>query len=212
MALTFDDGPSRYTSHLLDLLRAHGARATFFINGNNYASPLDGQDTPWPDLLHRMHASGHQLASHTWTHQNLDSADRSLRIDQMVFNEMALRNIFGFFPTYMRPPYGECGQFSGCQADMASLGYHVVNWDVDTRDWAYQHDIRQAMDVFSSSVSGDAGGNSYIVLSHDVHEQTVYSLAEYMILEAKRLGYELVTVGECLNDPAENWYDWEERW
>jgi peptidoglycan/xylan/chitin deacetylase (PgdA/CDA1 family) len=35
MALTFDDGPFIYTSHILDLLDQHNASATFFITGNN---------------------------------------------------------------------------------------------------------------------------------------------------------------------------------
>jgi peptidoglycan/xylan/chitin deacetylase (PgdA/CDA1 family) len=35
MALTFDDGPFIYTSHILDLLDQYNASATFFITGNN---------------------------------------------------------------------------------------------------------------------------------------------------------------------------------
>lgn len=35
MALTFDDGPANYTSHILDLLDQYNAKATFFITGNN---------------------------------------------------------------------------------------------------------------------------------------------------------------------------------
>jgi peptidoglycan/xylan/chitin deacetylase (PgdA/CDA1 family) len=39
-------------------------------------------------------------------------------------NEMALRNILGFFPTYMRPPYSACS--AGCEEDMKELGYHIT--------------------------------------------------------------------------------------
>jgi peptidoglycan/xylan/chitin deacetylase (PgdA/CDA1 family) len=35
MALTFDDGPFIYTSHILDVLEQYNASATFFITGNN---------------------------------------------------------------------------------------------------------------------------------------------------------------------------------
>jgi len=35
MALTFDDGPFIYTSHILDLFTQYNAKATFFITGNN---------------------------------------------------------------------------------------------------------------------------------------------------------------------------------
>lgn len=53
----------------------------------------------------------------------------------MWSNEMALRNVLGFFPTYMRPPYSDCTATSGCQGDMEDLGYHVVYFDVDTDGW-----------------------------------------------------------------------------
>jgi hypothetical protein len=48
-------------------------------------------------------------------------------MDQMIKNEMAFRNILGFFPTYMRPPYVSCTRASGCVDDLNSLGYHIVN-------------------------------------------------------------------------------------
>jgi peptidoglycan/xylan/chitin deacetylase (PgdA/CDA1 family) len=60
VALTFDDGPYIYTEHVLDLLKAGGHHATFFINGNNYASVYDYAST-----LQRMIVEGHQIGSHT---------------------------------------------------------------------------------------------------------------------------------------------------
>lgn len=62
VALTFDDGPYNYTSHLLDVLAAYGARATFFITGNNLGKgQIDIEETGWPDIIRRMHADGHQV-------------------------------------------------------------------------------------------------------------------------------------------------------
>lgn len=72
VALTYDDGPAQFTSELLDLLLANGIHATFFILGNrNGSGPID-QD--YPDLIKRMYREGHQLASHTWDHQSLESS------------------------------------------------------------------------------------------------------------------------------------------
>jgi hypothetical protein len=45
---------------------------------------------------------------------------------------MALSNIVGKFPTYMRPPYSSCSAASGCEQDMADLGYHISYFDLDT--------------------------------------------------------------------------------
>ena len=127
VALTYDDGPYIYTSDLLGLLAKYNASVTFFITGNNYGKHgIDNASTPYPDLIRRMYQEGHQIASHTWSHQLLDQLTHLERMDQMIKNEMAFRNILGFFPTYMRPPYDSCTVSSGCRNDIAALGYHIV--------------------------------------------------------------------------------------
>lgn len=131
VALTFDDGPYIYTSDLLDILDKYEAKATFFINGNNLGKgAIDNASTGYPQILKRMYDAGHQLASHTWTHQNLSNLTTQQREDQMIFNEMAFRNIFGFFPTYMRPPYSQANH--GANDTMADLGYHIIYFNIDS--------------------------------------------------------------------------------
>lgn len=200
--MTFDDGPFDYTSQLLDILDSYGAKATFFINGNNRGQGgVDGA------ILQRMNGAGHQIASHTWGHVNLNEASDELRRSEMSLNEQMFLDIFGWTPTYMRPPYLECSAESGCLGLMAELGYHVISCNVDTKDYMYNDPalIQQAKDRYSDGVS-PSGDGGYIVLAHDIHYQTVFSLASYMIETARERGYNLVTVGECLGDPRENWY------
>lgn len=48
--------------------------------------------------------------------------------------------------------------------------------------------------------------SSFIVLSHDIHNDTVQTLVPFMISNAKKYGYQFATVGECMNDPPQNWY------
>jgi peptidoglycan/xylan/chitin deacetylase (PgdA/CDA1 family) len=60
VALTFDDGPSIYTEQLLDILKAGGQKATFFVNGQNYDNIYNYAST-----IQRMVTEGHQVASHT---------------------------------------------------------------------------------------------------------------------------------------------------
>jgi peptidoglycan/xylan/chitin deacetylase (PgdA/CDA1 family) len=83
-------------------------------------------------MLRRMIADGHQIASHTWSHQDLSSITKAQRYEQMVKLEMAMSNVIGKFPAYMRPPYSSCTESSGCRSDLADLGYHVSNFDLDT--------------------------------------------------------------------------------
>jgi peptidoglycan/xylan/chitin deacetylase (PgdA/CDA1 family) len=209
MALTFDDGPYLYTSQILDLLDKLKVKATFFVAGNNRGKGhIDDPATGWTPILERMHAAGHHIGSHTWTHRDLNEVNATIRRSEMIYNEMAFRNIFGWFPAYMRAPYLNCEEGTGCIPLIDELGYHNVDVNVDTKDFEYNDPalIQNAKDRFSNAVSRNARANSYIVLAHDVQQQTVTNLTSYMVKEARARGYRLVTVGECLGDPKANWY------
>jgi peptidoglycan/xylan/chitin deacetylase (PgdA/CDA1 family) len=133
VAFTFDDGPYNYTSDLLAKLNVYGAKVTFMVTENNLGKgPID--TTPqWSSVIKQMIADGHQIASHTWSHQNLSSLDATTSNNYMIYNEMAFRNILGYFPTYMRPPYSECDTI--CQNRLKTLGYHVTYFDLDTEGY-----------------------------------------------------------------------------
>jgi peptidoglycan/xylan/chitin deacetylase (PgdA/CDA1 family) len=208
-ALTFDDGPYKYTDQVLDVLKQNNIKATFFITGTNLGKgQIDDETSGWPKILRRMHSEGHQLASHTWSHQDLTASSDEVRQQQIIYNEMAFRNIFGFFPKYLRPPYGTCSRVSGCLDYATKLGYHVVNWNLDTKDFENNtpEKIQTSRNTFSNGVSTNAKANAYIELSHDVQEQTAYNLTAFMIKTIKERGYKAVPVGECLGDARENWY------
>jgi peptidoglycan/xylan/chitin deacetylase (PgdA/CDA1 family) len=208
VAITYDDGPFIYTSHILDLHQKYGAPATFFITGNNLGKgPIDDSAYPWPGMIQRMDSLGYQVASHTYGHQDLGLITQTQRYNQMYYNEMAFNNILGKFPTYMRPPYSDCtGQ---CETDLAALGYHIVYFDLDTEDYLLDAPnlIQQAKNDFNGNISttSSATGN-WLSISHDIHFETAYNLTEYMITTLLSKGYKPVTVGTCLGDPPANWY------
>lgn len=210
VAITYDDGPQKaYTAHILDVLATYNAKATFFITGNNINKGEIDTTQEFVDVIKRADAAGHQIASHTWTHLDLSAISQSDRKNQMWKNEMALRNILGKIPTYMRPPYSSCvGQ---CETDMEDLGYHVTYFDVDTDD--YEHDdptlIQDSKNWFKGNITkggATAKNSQWLEIGHDIHEQTAYNLTDYMLNTLTGLGYKAVTVGECLGDPKENWY------
>lgn len=216
VALTFDDGPTRYTGELLDLLDKYEAPATFFITGvNNGKGQIDDPSLPWAPLIERMLLSGHQIASHTWSHEDLSKISPIQRREQMEKNEGALRNIISSFPTYMRPPYSSCLADSGCRDAMGDMGYHIILYDIDTDDWKNDSPslIQRSKDLFDRALSnGNPAIKSWIVIGHDAHEQTVHNLTEHMLRTISRLGYRPVTVGDCLQDPRDNWYRIDNRW
>ena len=205
IAITFDDGPYIYTPHLLDVLAQYNVKATFFVVGSNGNGDIDkvGQ---WSDIIRRTYNEGHQIASHTWSHPDLTTLSSAARREEMYKTEQALANILGVFPTYMRPPY--LAFDSASQADMADLGYHVVSTNLDTKDYANNSPelIGNSQRTFDQFTASDPGSVSYIVLNHDVHRETAYTLAEYEIRRLQSRGYRPVTTGECLGDDRANWY------
>jgi peptidoglycan/xylan/chitin deacetylase (PgdA/CDA1 family) len=206
VAITFDDGPNIYTGQVLNLLAQYGFKATFFVCGDNGHGALDA-DSRWIDVVRRMDAEGHQVGSHTWSHPHMNDITDDQRYDEMVKTEMAIRNILGKYPTYMRPPYTECND--ACQTVMKNLGYVIANYDLDTQDWAHQDNIQEAKDIFYRGMEDTPGGpqsGHRVVLAHDIHEQTVSSLIPYMLEYLKTKGWKGVTLGECLAEPKENWY------
>ncbi|KAK3505136.1 glycoside hydrolase/deacetylase [Neurospora crassa] len=208
IALTFDDGPYLYTNDLLDKLKSYGAKATFFITGNNIGKGMiNDPSTPYPAIIRRMHAEGHQIASHTWSHENASQLTNTQMTNQMVWNEIAFNSILGFFPTYMRPPYSICGK--NCQNVLSTLGYHAIYFDLDTE--GYLHDdarqIQTSKNIWDKAIKNtNPAYDSFLQIEHDIHVQTVYNLTDYILTSLFSKGYSAVTVGECLGDPAENWY------
>ncbi|KAL2110225.1 hypothetical protein VUR80DRAFT_1446 [Thermomyces stellatus] len=193
IALTFDDGPFDYTDSVLDKLDEAGMKATFFVNGQNFGSIYD-----YADSLQRADADGHQIASHTWSHPDIQGLSAEDLTSEMTRVEEALLEIIGKFPTYMRPPYFS---WNGDNLDvLGELGYKVIHADLDTNDW--RADMDASIDEFESGI---AEGRS-IVLAHEVHHATAEELVPAMISAVQEAGLEAVTVGECLGDPEDNWY------
>jgi peptidoglycan/xylan/chitin deacetylase (PgdA/CDA1 family) len=210
IALTYDDGPHKdFTNHILDLFKSYNAKATFFITGNNINKGAIDKTQEHIDAIKRMDKEGHQIASHTWTHLNLSMISSEDRKNQIWNVEMALNNIVGKIPTYLRPPYTSCN--AACQQDMSDLGYHLIYYDVTTQDYeqAPLNMIQNSKDWFKGNITKQGAtpkSNDWLTLSHDIVEQTANNLTEYMLSTLTELGYKAVTVGECLGDPEDNWY------
>ena len=126
VALTFDDGPDESTAELLDLLRAEGVKATFFCIGEQMARH--------PELVRRIHAEGHLLGNHTYSHPNLltlspQATEEQLRRTQSLFAEL----IPGFVPQFWRPPFGYRAPWTYSVAQ--KLGLQAALWSINPRDF-----------------------------------------------------------------------------
>ncbi|KAH0610047.1 uncharacterized protein H6S33_012593 [Morchella sextelata] len=207
VGLTFDDGPYLYTNDLLDLLASYGVKATFFITGNNNGKGSIDTTAAWTSVIQRMITDGHQVASHTWSHANLSSYSAADQETEMIKNEMALRNIIGKIPTYMRPPYSECNDV--CKSTMTKLGYHVTYFDLDTQDYLHTTPETQQLSkdvVHNILSSANSAVDDFLSIEHDIHDQSVHNLTGYFLDQMVAYGFKAVTAGACLGDPEANWY------
>lgn len=102
IALTFDDGPAGSTSEVLDVLKAHDVKATFFVVGNSAKTHRA--------VLARIGNEGHLLANHSATHPRLSSAYDAN--PERLINQIRITHdeIVPFMKAgeklYFRAPYG----------------------------------------------------------------------------------------------------------
>ncbi|EZF77983.1 hypothetical protein H105_00933 [Trichophyton soudanense CBS 452.61] len=198
VAITFDDGPYDYTNKLLDIFDANGAKATLFVNAQNFGSITD-----YGSVMLRAFNTGHQIASHTYDHADLSTLNGAGIISEMTKLDDVLATITnGYRPTYMRVPYFAYSPL--VLQTMADLKYHVIEADIDTKD--YEHDTPDGVSVSVGFFRDGLNAGGSITLAHDVHQTTVDLLIQQLLDELKRRGLKAVTVGECLGDPRANWY------
>ena len=177
VAITFDDGPSQYTPTLLDGLKKRDAKCTFFIVGQNAES--------YSSTVKRAWEEGHEIAGHTYSHQNLNSLSSSAISSTLSKTDAALNKALGFNLKYnLRPPYGNANS-----SVMSVVGRPCFYWSVDTRDW----ESRNADSVYNQIMNNTKDGS--VVLLHDIYGTSVTGVLR-AIDSLKAKGYEFVTVSE----------------
>lgn len=166
--LTFDDGPSRYTPKLLEILRKYNVKATFFV-----------VDTSYIHLLPEIVAEGHSIGVHTGSHDYKEIyADEQAYFQDFKTIYDKIYNLTGIKTTLMRFPGGSSNVISnfnpGIMTRLTRLvtdyGLQYFDWNVDSRD-AWQS--KTAQQVFQSVVTGIGDKSCSVVLQHDIHEHSV---------------------------------------
>ena len=178
IAITFDDGPGKYTGELLDALKKYNAKATFFLVGTCVER--------YPELVKREVEEGHQVANHSWDHAKLTDLSQSAISAELSKTENAIDKACGkdLGTLMVRPPYG-----SSNSAVQNSANAPLIFWSVDTLDWKY----RNAETVKNNIVNNAKDGA--IILLHDIHSTSVQG-AVAAIEELTGQGYTFVTVSE----------------
>ncbi|QQZ63177.1 polysaccharide deacetylase family protein [Paenibacillus sonchi] len=179
--LTFDDGPSKITPKVLEILRRQGVKATFFVLGE--------QAEQRPELISAIWEQGHAIGNHTYNHNYRDLYSSFTEFwSQIKQTEEIVRNITGVRPQLVRAPGGTFGHFDKTYFRLlAQAGYSVMDWTADSGD--SRRKGVPAADILRESVA-DLTASRVILLLHDGggHEQSAKALPE-IIKRYKAAGY-----------------------
>jgi len=181
VALTFDDGPSTYTSYILDILEKHNVRATFFTIGNRLE--------PNMDIALRAVSLGNEIIGHSWDHSDMTRLTDAQIKQQILNTNFAVEAITGVETRIFRPPFGAVND--RVQRVSRELGFAIINWSIDPMDWRNRN-----ADIVYEAIMNNARNNA-IILSHDLYDTTVEAM-ERVIPALIAQGYQLVTVSELL--------------
>jgi len=146
LALTFDGGSAADgADSILQILENKNLKLTFFLTGTFIHK--------FPDIVHDLINSGHELANHTYSHPHLTKftdtqnhnslkhINRSYIYRQLNMTDSLLYGNFGtHFRPYWRAPFGEYNRHILKWA--AEIGYKHIGWSssCDTRDWISDRD------------------------------------------------------------------------
>lgn len=124
--LSFDDGPSEWTSALLDVLAEFETVATFFVVGQSAAL--------LPAVIRRTVAEGHQVGVHGWTHTRLTGLpDDEVELELRLTAELIM-SVTGSRPSRFRAPFFDTN--SRVDELAATLGLKHMGASVVPDDWA----------------------------------------------------------------------------
>ncbi|MGI8462555.1 MAG: polysaccharide deacetylase family protein [Solirubrobacterales bacterium] len=157
IALTYDDGPNpHWTPRLMEILARHDARATFFSIGKWAARE--------PGLLRELHAAGHAIGNHTYTHPTMYMKTASQIRDELRRCREAVEASGVTFSevdglSLMRPPFGR--RRPGTLRTMREEGYQSVTWSITCWDW------RDAASKESILKHALKSGKGDVILMHD---------------------------------------------
>ncbi len=176
IALTFDDGPSKYTEEILNILKKNECNATFFVLGNKVSI--------YSDLLIESINNGNEIGNHSYNHKWMIKLNEKDLENQISKTQDIIKEYTGYTPKLIRPTYGSLNDRI---KKISSLD--IVLWNVDTLDWKYKNPNK----IVENATKKLKDGN--IILMHDTHKQTLEALPKILEIIQKN-GYTCVTISE----------------
>lgn len=176
--LTFDAGfENGNTPAILDALKKHDVKATFFVVGTYIKDN--------PDLVRRIHEEGHIIGNHTYHHPDMsqiatkESFEKELSDVESQYKEVVGEEMTKFY----RPPQGK---YNESNLQMAKdLGYHTFFWSLAYVDW-YENNQPSKEEAFQKLLGRIHPGA--IVLLHST-SKTNADILDELLTKWEEMGY-----------------------
>ena len=185
--LTFDCGyENGNTEPILDALKKHNAKVTFFVVGHFLESA--------PDIVKRMEEEGHAVGNHTYHHPDMSSISELASFQKEIYDVASLyQSITGKeMIKYYRPPQGK---YSTENLKMAKeLGYNTFFWSLAYVDWNVdnQPTKEEAFDKLLTRIHPGA-----IVLLHRT-SKTKGEILDELLTKWEEMGYTFAPLSELI--------------
>ncbi|MUK88179.1 polysaccharide deacetylase family protein [Ornithinibacillus sp. L9] len=151
VALTFDDGPSKYSIEILTILKEYNVGGTFFFIGHNVEKH--------PDYVQQIYSDGYSIGTHSMNHVNVATLSYEKQENELIESSQRIESIIGEAITLFRPPYGATNVHT---ENLIHDHHHkMVLWNNDPKDWESQQPDKIVESIRSTDVSGD------IILLHE---------------------------------------------
>jgi len=192
VALTFDDGPSAdWTPQILDVLKKHGVKATFFMIGEHCLK--------YPEPAKRAALEGHEIGNHTFDHHVLIYYKPDELVEEIKKSEKAIEEVTGKKTVLIRPPKAWLTAVE--KKIINELGYKIILWSLNSKDWVnfnsryivryLLHNVRPG-DII---LFHDSGG---VFTSEGGRRAETVKIVGTLIEKLSQKGYRFVTVSELL--------------
>ena len=193
--LTFDDGPGKYTSELLDVLNKYSVKATFFVVNTGYI-----------DTIKRIAREGHSIGIHSATHnfKKIYTSETAYFKDLYAMQKI-IKDLTGHESFLMRFPGGSSNSVSrsykkGIMTRLTQAvrenGFYYFDWNVDSKDAS---SAKTSNDVYKNVIEGVNKRDISVVLQHDIKGYSVKAV-ERIIVWGLSNGYTFLPLE--LNSPV----------
>lgn len=183
VSLTFDDGVNpEFTPLVLDLLKKHNAKATFFCIGKNLEKH--------PDIAKKIISEGHSIGNHTYNHaNNWGFLNTNLVLEEIEKTNEIIKSITGKPTKLFRPPFGVTNPYIAKAT--RQLNCNVIGWNVRSLDTVIKTPEKILKRITSKVKKGD------IILLHDTSLKTTIAL-EHLLLFLDEKNLKSVTIEDLL--------------